>query len=414
MTAISRTTLPNGVRFVCERMADCASASVSLTLANGARWEDDATAGSTHFVEHLLFKGTPSRDVDAIAREINLQGGTMNAYTSHDCLRVYSHVVVEDLEPALDLIHDMVTRSTMPEGEIERERGVILEEIAEAHDAPEDVCFEQFLSSLWAPHPMGRPVIGSEETVGAMSRGALVDRWQAMIDPRHMVVSVAGGIDIAEAESIVARMFTAPAGADALPAAHGPRASRSGTFVQTRRDLEQVHFTMGVPGLKVGHEDRYALVFFDLILGGSMGSRLFREVRERRGLAYTIGSNSSSFFTEGYLSIYGATTPDKLAEMLTVCEGEARRLAADGPTDEEMMVATRQAVRGLVLARESSSYRASRNADRELYDEPHLTLDEVLARIKAVTTDDVRALGAGLLEGKTFTTSLVGPPGIKG
>lgn len=414
MSQLRRTTLPNGVRLVCERMIDCASASVSLTLANGSRWEADPTIGSTHFVEHLLFKGTARRDLDAIAREINLQGGTMNAFTSHDCLRLYSHVVVEDLEPALDLIHDMALHSTLPEGEIERERGVILEEIAEAHDAPEDVCFEQFLTGLWAPHPMGRPVIGTEQTVGAMNRAALHDRWRAMLDPRQMVISIAGGIDIEAAEALVARLFDLPANGATIASPKGPMKASEGRRVTTRRDLEQVHFTMGVPGLPVGDEGRYAMVFYDLILGGSMGSRLFREVRERRGLAYTIGSSASSFYTEGYLSIYGATTPDKLDEMLAVCEGEARRLAADGPTDEEMMVAQRQAVRGLVLARESSSYRASRNADRELYNEPHLTLDEVLARIKAVGADDVRAMGARLLDGRQFLTSLVGPPGIRG
>ncbi|MDK2970946.1 MAG: hypothetical protein PWP23_701 [Candidatus Sumerlaeota bacterium] len=406
---MKKTVLKNGLVVLAESRAESSSAAVSLTLGYGNRHEPPALSGATHFIEHLLFKGTEGRDLFDLAREMNRQGGRMNAVTASDAVRVYTDVIAADLRAAMELIRDMVWESTFPENEIERERGVILEEIAEYIDSPEDLCFDKFLSLLWKGHPLGRPVIGTPETVGNLTRRRLLAWWEKIRRPERMIVSVAGGVDEKEVVSIAKEVFSScPVAKVAAPTEPRPAKGRPGRG-EYDRELEQVQFCIGAPAIARSDRRRFPLALFDTILGGGMGSRLFNEIRERRGLAYTIASSSTLLRNEGYLMIYGATSEDRIDEVLALCEVELRRLAMEGPTEEEMDTARQQFERNFLLALDSNGFRSGRNVDRELYGLPAMSNDKVLETIRRMKASDVQAVGSELFTGAGMTVSLVGP-----
>ena len=408
MSSVQRVVLPNGLRLLHEYVPGSTSVAVSLTVLRGARHEPEPLAGITHFIEHMLFKGTARRDLYQIAREINHQGGSMNAVTSHDYVRAYTRVVNADLDAALDLLDDMFWSSRFPAEEIERERGVVLEEIAESRDFPEDLCFENFQAQLWLPHPVGRPILGTEESVGALHRDNLMSYWERIRVPANAVLSIAGGVDLDGARRVAERVFDHPAaGAEATP--HPPAGEPQSGRKVVRRRLEQVQFCFGVPAAPRNDPERYVLALFDSILGGGMGSRLFNEIRERRGLAYTIASSAQSMLTEGQITIYGSSSPQKIGEVFEVCREQLADLCSAGPTQEELETARQQLERAILLALESNAYRSGRNAEREVYDEEHLTDEELLLRLRAVTTRQIRDLAAELFIGVPMAVSLVGP-----
>ncbi|MEQ8819964.1 MAG: pitrilysin family protein [Sumerlaeia bacterium] len=407
-----RLVLDNGIRVLLEEMPRRTTASTSVTVARGSRHEAPADAGITHFIEHMLFKGTSRRDLYAIARDMNLQGGNMNASTSHETLRVYTTVVAEDVRESLELMQDMLWHSTFPAQEVERERGVILEEIAEANDIPDDLCYETWLSELFAGTTLEHPILGTPESVGAFQREELLRAWDAIRHPGNVIVSIAGGVDLDAAEAIARDIFAhLPAGAappaTAFDEAAPLRATLGGRSL-LERDLEQVQFCLGVPTPGQRDDSRYVLAYLDMILGAGMGSRLFNEVRERRGLAYSIGSSTALFSQEGYFLISGSTSPDTIDDVLAVCREEALKLAAEGPTAEEMDTAQRQVLRGILMAMENPGYRAGRNVARELYD-LDVNDDVVIERMKSITAAEVQDLARQLFDGVDMTQTLVGP-----
>ncbi|MCB2153317.1 insulinase family protein [bacterium] len=408
MSAVQRVTLSSGLRVIHEFVPGSTSVAVSLTVVRGARHEPDPLAGITHFIEHMLFKGTRKRDLYEIAREINHQGGSMNAVTSHDYVRAYTRAINADLEAALELLDDMFWGSTFPPEEIERERGVVLEEIAESRDFPEDLCFENFQSKLWAPHSLGRPILGTEETVSTLRREDLLFYWENIRTPANSVLSIAGGVELEEALAAAERIFSHDS--EATEANHHPPAGepRSGRTV-VRRRLEQVQFCFGVPAIPRKHPGRYVLAMLDSILGGGMGSRLFNEVRERRGLAYTIASSAQTMLTEGQLCIYGSSSPQKIGEVLAVCREQIADMCSNGPTQEELETARQQLERAILLALESNAFRSGRNAEREVYGEEHASEEVVLARLREVTTEQIREMAVELFVGVPMTISMVGP-----
>lgn len=401
-------TLDNGFRIVLDPEEHTRLCSAGLYLDTGSRHELAGQEGMTHFCEHLLFKGTRRASWNQLAREMNLLGGNMNAWTSTEHVKLYCGVIDKDLPQALGLLADMFLDSAFPAQEIKRERGVILEEIAASEDIPEDLCFDRFTQALWLPHPAGRPILGGVEAVARHRREGLLGFWRDRLAPARMLLSVAGKFDEAEvlrtADRLFGKLSLEPPdlpGAEPIPGKH--------ERVYFNRDLEQINFCLGYAGPHRHMPDRHVWVVYDTILGAGMGSRLFDEVRERRGLAYSITSSLSLVAGGGYLVIAGATRPDRAATALAVCRDQLRLLAEEGPTEEELATAKAQLERSHLLGAESLGLRASVNADFQLYGLDFLTTEEILARLHRVTPGDVRRIARRVLEFGPPAMCLVGP-----
>jgi predicted Zn-dependent peptidase len=364
----------------------------------------------THFCEHLLFKGTRSMDWRELARRMNLLGGNFNASTSTDYVKVYAHVIKRDLGETLELISEMFLHSLFEESEVKREREVILEEIAQYEDIPEDLCYERFTQALFLPHPLGRPVIGTEELVASFTRDGLVDYWQRVLDPARMILSLAGDFEVEPTLEMLEKQYGflprraangALSGSEKV-VGHGLREAIS-------RDLEQINFCLGVTGPRRNHPDRFAWAVYDTILGGGMGSRLFDEIRERRGLAYSIGSNVGSFEDAGYLAVAGSTRPESAAMAIAICIEQLEDLAAKGATEEELVAAKRQMERSTVLANESMTFRATVNGEREIYGLGHEPIEATLEKLEAVNLDDVQKVAKDAVSFGQPALCVVGP-----
>ncbi len=410
MTQPVRLRLANGLQLVHEHMPAMQSVAVELTFTPGARAEDDSSAGLTHFCEHMLFKGTRERDWRDISRIGNLHGGALNAVTTVDYVQLSTRVVAADLEEALSLMVEMAAESTFPEAEFERERGVILEEIAEYEDSPSDHCAELMTRALFHHQALGRPIIGFRETVGAFEARAADRFWASASAPRGAVLSLAGGFDPAAVEGIAER---AAARLDGRPPDQGhspaPGGTRAEALERGERGIGQGQFCVGFRGIPRTDPRRIPLLLLDSVLGEGMGSRLFNEVRERRGLAYSIGSSVATHAEGGYVMVYGSTTPEKLGEALSVCKAEIRRLAAEPVGPGELATAARMQQRIFMLHADHPASRCARNTLRAVHGEEFHPDAEVVARIMGTTADDVLSIAAGLFEPWNPVLSLVGP-----
>lgn len=401
-------TLANGLRIVTEVQQHARSTALGLWLVQGSRHEAESEAGMTHFCEHLLFKGTGDLHWRDIARRINIMGGHFNAVTCPDWVKVYGHVIRKDLPDALRLLAAMMTRSAFPAPEVERERNVILEEIAMYEDMPDDLCQEHFTRALMLPHPLGRPVIGSEQSVASFSRDMLADYWSRVLNPADMILSVAGDFDHDEvvrlAEEELGRLTPRAFSKTGLePLLTHPRHSL------LDRELEQVNFSFGFAGPSCQSPDRFIWAVYDTILGGGMGSRLFDEVREKRGLAYGIGSSINALDRAGYISVGGSTRPESAALALDVCMEEIAKLAAEGPNESELATAIQLIERSITIGQDSLGGRASTNGERLVYGIDYLSMEEVLERYASITPDDVQRVARQVLNAGPPAVCLVGP-----
>jgi predicted Zn-dependent peptidase len=401
-------TFANGFRLVMESVPHARSVAIGLTLGQGSRHEVDLENGMTHFAEHLLFKGTGARHWKEIAREINLFGGHFNACTSADWVKLYGSVISRDLVPALRLIGDMFLRSEFPASEVERERSVIIEEIAQYDDIPEDLCYERFTQALMLPHPVGRPVIGTEELVEGFTRDALMEYWQRVLTPARMILTVAGSFDESELVRCCEEEFGRLPAREVTQNGLSPLTGQH-LAVALDRDLEQVNFAFGVTGPKRAMPDRFTWAIYDTILGGGMGSRLFDEVREKRGLAYSIGSSINAIHEAGYLMISGSTRPETATTAIELCLAELAKLAEEGPTAGELTTAKQQIERSHLLGMESIGFRAGVNGERELYGLAHETSEEVIRLVNAVTAAQVQEVAARVVGFGQPAVCLVGP-----
>lgn len=403
---LTRTVLDNGVVLLADHRPAMSSVALNLTFNIGSRHEAQDLSGITHFVEHMVFKGTKKRSLDTIAREINEQGGFFNASTGNDCMRLETRVVQQDVIAALDLMTDLALKSTFPKREVERERGVILEEIAEYRDSPEDQCFDEWMNALWSPNPLGSPILGRPETVEAITAGQLRDWLGRLLHPGQVIVSLAGNFTPAHLEAI-AKTFS-KLKVQSEPFGTEIKARGREHRICINRPLEQVQFCLGHEAQSRNDKNRLASQVADLILGGGMGSRLFNEIREKRGLAYTIASTYYGMAQEGYFLIYGSTLPEKYKDVITICREECQKLAELGPTEEELRTAKQQFTRLILLSQDSPTSFASRNADREVYRSEHITDEELLQRIDCVSAADVVSASREIFSNPCATT-LVGP-----
>ncbi|MEP6481714.1 MAG: pitrilysin family protein [Rhodoglobus sp.] len=401
---VRRTVLPSGVRILSESVPGARGATIGYWVAVGSRDELPETYGSTHFLEHLLFKGTTTRSALDIAVSFDSVGGEHNALTAKEYTCYYAKVQDRDLSMAVEVLADMFTSSVLEAGEFETERGVILEELAMADDDPSDVTSERFFEAVLGEHPLGRPIGGSPETIRAVTRDAVMNHYRANYRPQDLVVTAAGAVDHDE----LVRGITAAlekAGWDlSLKAdpvgrrdANADVIGRGSPLVVVKRPIEQANIIAGVAGISAADPRRATLSVLNSVFGGGMSSRLFQEIREKRGLAYSVYSFSPSYSDAGLFGIYAGCSPAKAPQVIELMLGEFERLATSDVSDEELRRAVGQLSGGSALALEDSDTRMSRLGRSELTLGEFVDLDESLRRIALVTAAAIRELAEELV-----------------
>ena len=409
--SVRRTTLPGGLRVVTEYIPSVHSASVGLWVGVGSRDEGRSVAGAAHFLEHLLFKSTPTRSAVQIAQAVDAVGGELNAFTAREHTCYYAHVLDDDLELAVDLVADVVLRGRCAADDVEVERDVVLEEIAMRDDDPEDTLGDVFLSAMFGDHPVGRPVIGSVESVTDMTRTQLHSFHVRRYTPERMVLAVAGNVDHAKVVRLARKHFGPKLAAEATPTP--PRKgtgkiSTEPTLQLVNRDTEQTHMFLGVrtPGRHWDH--RWALAVLNGALGGGLSSRLFQQIRETRGLAYSVYSTIDTFSDAGALSVYAGCLPERFDEVVRVTTDVLADIGRDGITEGECRIAKGSLRGGLVLGLEDSASRMHRLGRSEMNYGSHRSIAETLQLIDAVTLEEVNGIARQLLS-QPFGAAVLGP-----
>lgn len=407
-----RTVLPGGVRVISETMPGLHSATVGMWVGVGSRDETSDCYGSTHFLEHLLFKGTPRRDALAIAESFDAVGSESNAVTGKEHTCYFARVRDADLPMAVDVIADMVSAAKLDPADVDVERGVILEELAMNEDDPADVAHERFAEVVLAPSALARPIGGTPQTIREVSSERIREHYEQHYVPSGLVVTAAGGVDhdqLCELVSSALPQWTAQAGDQPLPARPaGEPEIGDGMILTVRRSIEQAHVLLGGLGLVATDPRRYTMSVLSTVLGGGMSSRLFQEVRERRGLAYAVYAFSAGYSDSGHYGMYAGYAPGHVTEVVDVLTEQWELLAAQPISAHELERGIGQLCGSLVLGLEDSGSRMSRLGKSELVYDEYTTLDEALRRIRAVTAEDVQALAAELAS-RPRSLVLVGP-----
>jgi predicted Zn-dependent peptidase len=403
----ARTFLDSGITVVTERMTEVRSVSAGFWFDVGGRDEPDELAGTSHFLEHLLFKGTPTRSAKDIADTFDAVGGDINAFTGKEYTCFYSRVIDDDLQMALDVLCDMMTSSVLDPNELESERRVILEEIAMHEDAPDELVHDLFQRSMWGTHNLGRPVLGFNETISKVTRDQVMEYWNSGYSPRNLVVAAAGHVDHDALVDKVEELFSRSDGQKTIRTGPPP-ASNSGVSVH-RRPTEQAHIVVGTVGLARNHPDRHALAVLDTVLGGGMSSRLFQEVREKRGLAYSVYSYRSLFSDTGTFAVYAGTTPQNSQTVIDIIMSEVGSILTEGITEAELQRAKGHVKGALVLSAEDPGSRMNRLGKQQLTTGEILSVDELIERFERIEMEDVRRVAESLLGPQRFQVTVVGP-----
>jgi len=394
------TALPGGLRVVTEYLPYVHSASVGVWVGVGSRDEGATVAGAAHFLEHLLFKSTPTRSAVDIAQAVDAIGGELNAFTAREHTCYYAHVLDSDLELAVDLVADVVLRGQCAGEDVEIERDVVLEEIAMRDDDPEDTLGDVFLSAMFGSHPVGRPVIGSVESISAMTRNQLHSFHVRRYTPERMILAVAGNVDHDQVVAL-AREYFGPhlvRGCTAVPHRKGTgRVPGKPRLELISRDAEQSHLMAGVRTPGRYWEHRWALSVLNSALGGGLSSRLFQQIRETRGLAYSVYSSVDTFSDAGAFSVYAACLPERFDEVVRVATDVLAEVALDGITESECRIAKGSLRGGMVLGLEDSGSRMHRIGRNELNYGTHRTIAQTLKQIDAVTLEEVNSVAKRLL-----------------
>jgi predicted Zn-dependent peptidase len=411
---VRRTVVPGGLRVITEQVPGVRSAAFGIWVGVGSRDESPVQMGSAHYLEHLLFKGTRRREAMEISSLIDAVGGEMNAFTAKEHTCFYARVLDRDLPLAIDVICDLVTSALLRAEDVDAERGVVLEEIAMRDDDPSDLVHDEFMLGMFGQTDLGRPILGTHETIAGIGRDAIASFYHERYRPEAMVVSAAGALDHDEVVRLVTEAFTS-AGALSDPSQRPLPARRGGPAVPSfpgvrliHRPTEQAHLVLGVPGLARADDRRYALGILSAALGGGMSSRLFQEIRERNGLAYSVYAFSTGFSDAGMFGAYAGCLPDKVEKVVELAAAGLDDVARNGLQADELARAKGQAKGSMVLGLEDTGSRMSRigSADLTLGELP--SIDESLARIDAVSLESIAALAAELLSAPRALT-VIGP-----
>lgn len=405
--SIEFTTLPNGLRIITDTVKEVDSIAIGVWADVGTRHEDMNVNGVAHMVEHMMFKGTPTRTAVEIAEQVEDAGGQVNAYTSREITAYHIHLLKNDLDLATSILSDIIQHSHMPEDEVERERDVILQEIGMTADTPDDIIFDNYQEIAYAGQALGNPILGRSDIIGAMQRDTLMNYVRRFYTPSRLVISAAGHVEHDALLARVTDLFTDLPGDDASAT---PPASYLGGESRTEKPLEQSHVVLGFQGISRHDADYYTAAALSTILGGGMSSRLFQEVREKRGLVYSIFSFHSSYQDDGQFAIYAGTGPDKLPELVPVVCDEVRRICDTVVNDAELRRAKAQMRANLLMGRESMMTRANQQAKQLVHYGELLDIASKLEKIEAISTENVIALARRIFTTRP-TLAALGPLG---
>jgi len=387
-------------------MPQVRSVSIGVWVKVGSRNEPAERAGVSHFIEHLLFKGTQSRSAEEIAQAIDSVGGTLDAFTSRENTCLYAKVLGQDVPLAMDLLSDLLLRPRLDPADIEKERRVVLEEIKMVEDDPDDLIHDLFAMQLWRDHPLGRPVLGFRQTLQAVGRQDVADHLRDFYQPDRVIVAAAGDLDHARVAELTWSAFGEWRGRSIAPNGSSPVSYH--TVRHEERDSAQLHLVLGADGLPYGHKDRYAFYLVNAILGSSMSSRLFQEIREKRGLAYSIYSYQASYQDSGLLAVYAGTSAEAYPQVVDLIRAEFARLRQEPVNMEEFRRAKAQLKGNLLLGLESTSSRMTRLARTEIYFGRYFDLDEIIQGIDEVSPEAFAGLNRSLFEPDRYALTTIG------
>jgi predicted Zn-dependent peptidase len=404
---IEMTTLTNGLRVITEAMPHVRSVSVGIWIGSGSRRESAEQNGLSHFIEHMLFKGTSKRSAEDIARSVDSIGGNLDAFTAKELVCFNTKVLDEHLSQAFDVLADLVLHPMFREEDIEKEKGVILEELKMEADSPDYLVHEIFSSNFWKDHPLGKPILGTRETVKKYDRAMVQSYYSSIYAPANMIITAAGNLSHERMVALVREHFEEvapgePLGADPVPGTHARIALRN------KKALEQVHMCLGVPSYPLPHEERFACYVMNTLLGGGMSSRLFQNIRERQGLAYAVFSELNPYRDTGCLSIYAGTSIESAPKVVQSILKEFRQLKEETVNDEELRRAKDHLKGSLMLSLESTGSRMSNLARQEMYFARFFTLDELVESIELVTAADVQRIAQTFFDPKQIALTVLG------
>jgi predicted Zn-dependent peptidase len=402
-----KDTLSNGMRVVSETLPKSRSVSIGVWVKVGSRHEPQEIGGISHFIEHLFFKGTEKRTAKDIAIEMDSLGGEMNAFTSQETTTFYAKVVDEHLPVAVDILSDILLGSKFDPVEMEKERKVILEEIKGVEDTPDDYIHELFTNTVWPDNPLGRPILGTKETIRALKHQDIISYIDQYYSPKEIVISVAGNFEHAQLIELLDTSFGRLARAGVSKKEVTPAFSHA--VAVRKKQLEQVQVCIGCKGMNYMHEDRYVISALNTVLGNSMSSRLFQEVREQNALAYSIYSYVTSYRDTGLLTVYAGTDPTNTLEVLRLVTRELKKIKEEGITQAEENRVKNQIKGNLVLSLESSNSHMSRLARQEIYFGKYISIDDIIRGVEKVTSEEVQRLAQQLFTRDNLSLAILGP-----
>jgi predicted Zn-dependent peptidase len=413
-TPCFKTTLPSGLTVLVETLPYVRSVAFGYYLRSGSAVESEEHGGASHFLEHLVFKGTEKRTTQEIAQVIDMLGGDVDAFTGKEYTSFYAHVLDEQLPLALDLLTEIVTTPRFTNDDVEMERGVILEEIKMVEDTPDDLVHEIFVTAFWPDHPLGRPILGTEETIGRLPRAKIIEHYQETFQPSNVIFAASGNVTPADVLPFLEKHFPVT---DRTPFRREWSAPTPNQHVilREKRELEQVHLCLGSRGFPQQGHERYAAALFNAVLGGGMSSRLFQRIREQEGLVYSIASYHNGYLHGGYEAVYAACAPRNLKRVLDLTLAEMKKIKTGGATAEELAGAKLHLKGSILLSLESTTSRMSGIARQEYYFGRQYTADEITEHIDAVTLDDIQEVARRIVDPESLSLTLLGnlkKPGI--
>ena len=403
---IVRDVLDNGIRLVTESMTHVRSVSLGVWLTRGSRHETNDESGMAHFVEHMLFKGTSTRSAEEIAQAVDSIGGQLDAFTAKEYASYYVKVLDEHLPLAVDILSDIVLRPAFAEVDIEREKKVILEEIKMVEDTPDDLVHEIFTQAFWEGHPLGRPILGTKDTVEAITQERLRDHFRGAYAAENVIISAAGNLEHSQLLEALEKAFGSMPSSGHRQVGGPPHVVPK--VVIRNKELEQSHVCLGTPSYPQNHADRYGSYVMNTMLGGSMSSRLFQNIREKRGLAYSVFSGINAYRDAGYLTVYAGCANEAVGEVIDLVVEELKIIKQAPVPDSELRRAKDHLKGSVMLSLENTSSRMSHLARQEIYFDRQFSLDETLQGIERVSADDAQRVAADLFSNGSLAATVLG------